>query len=242
MRAENLETQTLMPITDQVEMGMHSLTEVENKLKSLSYYPDLFKKAFGTEEITSVRISKALAQFLRSIVSFRSKYDEGLSNNFSDFTSQELKGKQLVSQFNCVECHSDLVSVGGRKNPTFIILENSGINVGHGSNNALDENYADSGIGEHTGLAKDMGTFKMPNLRNVEVTAPYMHDGRFSSLQQVLDHYNSGAKNHPNRGIQIPNGGYKIFTEADKSAIIEFLKTLTDRSLLTDPKFSDPFR
>ncbi len=242
MRANNLEAQTLMPITDPIEMGMHSLTEVENKLRSISYYPGLFKKAFGTDEINSDRISKALSQFLRSIVSFRSKYDEGLSNNFSNFTAQELRGKQLVMQFNCVECHSDLISVGGRKNPTFIILENSGLNVGHGSNNALDEVYADNGIGERTTLAKDMGTFKMPSFRNVELTAPYMHDGRFTSLPQVIEHYNNGAKNHPNRGIQIPNGGYKIFTEADKAAIIDFLKTLTDHQLLTDPRFSDPFK
>ena len=242
MRAMNLEAQTLMPITDPIEMGMHSLAEVESKLSTISYYPGLFKKAFGSEEINSEGISRALSQFLRSIVSFRSKYDEGLSNNFANFTAQELRGKQLVMQFNCVECHSDLISVGGRKNPTFIILENSGVNVGHGSNNALDEMYADNGIGEHTNLAKDMGTFKMPTLRNVEVTAPYMHDGRFASLQEVIDHYNTGAKDHANRGIQIPRGGYKIFTDADKAAMIEFLKTLTDKSLLTDPRFADPFK
>ena len=242
MRANNLEAQTLMPITDPIEMGMHSLTEVENKLRSISYYPGLFKKAFGTEEINSDRISKALSQFLRSIVSFRSKYDEGLSNNFANFNAQEIRGKQLVMQFNCVECHSDLISVSGRKNPTFIILENSGFNTGNGSNNALDELYTDNGIGERTNVARDMGTFKMPSLRNVELTAPYMHDGRFTSLQQVIEHYNNGAKDHPNRGIQIPKGGYKIFTEADKNAIIEFLKTLTDKSLLTDPRFADPFK
>jgi cytochrome c peroxidase len=100
----------------------------------------------------------------------------------------------------------------------------------------------DNGIGERTGLPKDMGTFKMPTLRNVALTAPYMHDGRFQTLEQVIDHYHNGAKNHPNRGIQIPNGGYTFLTAADKATIVAFLKTLTDQSLVTDVKFSDPFK
>jgi cytochrome c peroxidase len=87
-----------------------------------------------------------------------------------------------------------------------------------------------------------MGTFKIPTLRNVALTAPYMHDGRFTTLEQVIEHYNTGAKNHPNRGIQIPDGGYKFLTTADKAAIIAFLKTLTDQSLITDEKFSNPFK
>jgi cytochrome c peroxidase len=247
LRAATLEDQVLMPITDHIEMGMPSLQELEGKLRNLSYYPDLFKKAFGSTEITSQKISKALAQFIRSISSFNSKYDQGLGMQFSNFTQQELKGKQLVAQLNCIECHSDLTNVRSPSNPnpspTFLLVENTGENLfGAGSNNALDVNYTDNGIGEKTGLAKDMGTFKMPSLRNVELTAPYMHDGRFATLEQVIDHYNTGAKAHPNRGIQIPNGGYKFLSADDKAAIIAFLKTLTDQSVTMDAKFSDPFR
>ena len=242
LRATSLEEQALMPITDQVEMGMPSLTALEAKLRSLPYYPNLFNNAFGTTEITADRISKALAQFMRSIVSFNSKYDQGLENNFANFTAQELSGKQLMTRLNCVECHSDLTNVSLRTNPTFIIVENSGINTGFGANNALDQVYADNGIGEKTGLAKDQGTFKMPTLRNVALTAPYMHDGRFQTLEQVIDHYQNGAKNHPNRGIQIPNGGYSFLTASDKADLVAFLKTLTDVSLTTDQKFSNPFR
>ena len=242
IRAATLEEQVLLPITDSIEMGMPSLTALESKLKAISYYPDLFKNAFGTSDITTDRISKALSQFLRSIVSFNSKYDQGLASNFSNFTSQELQGKQLLIRLNCVECHSDLTTLGSGTHPTFIIVENSGFNTGFGSNNALDLNYTDNGIGEKTGLAKDMGTFKMPTLRNVALTAPYMHDGRFQTLEQVVDHYNKGAKKHPNIGVQIPNGGYGFLTEADKAAIVAFLKTLTDESLITNPKYSSPFK
>ena len=242
LRAPNLEAQSLAPITDHIEMGMPSLAALETKLKTIPYYPNLFKNAFGTGEIDGDRISRALSQFMRSIVSFNSKYDQGLENNFANFTAQELAGKQLLTRLNCVECHSDLINVATKKEPTFIIVENSGVNTGNGANNALDINYSDNGIGEKTGLAKDMGTFKMPSLRNVALTAPYMHDGRFQTLEQVLDHYQNGAKNHPNRGIQIPNGGYTFLTATDKAAIVAFLKTLTDQSLITDQKLSDPFK
>jgi cytochrome c peroxidase len=247
LRAATLEHQVLMPITDPIEMGTSSLAALETKLKSISYYPELFKKAFGTVDITADRVSKALAQFLRSVTSFNSKYDQGLANGFANFTPQEIRGKQLVAQLNCIECHSDLTNVRMPDNPdpkpTFLLVENTGENAfGIGTNNGLDATYSDNGIGERTGLARDMGTFKMPSLRNIELTAPYMHDGRFASLEQVMDHYQAGVKSHPNRGVQIPPNGYSFLTSADKSAIVSFLKTLTDRTLTTEGKFADPFR
>lgn len=106
----------------------------------------------------------------------------------------------------------------------------------------MDVTYADNGIGERTGQLKDMGTFKMPSLRNVALTAPYMHDGRFATLEAVIDHYNEGAKAHPNRGVQIPGNGYGFLTPADKTAIVAFLKTLTDPELATDVRYSNPFK
>ena len=242
MRAADIETQTLMPIQDQIEMGFSSIAQLETKLKSLSYYPSLFKSAYGSTEINGVKISKALSQFLRSIVSFNSKYDQGVANNFASFTAEEMNGKQLVIRANCVECHSDFTTIVAKTNPTFIIADNSGLNTGAGSNNALDIVYTDNGIGELTKLPKDMGTFKIPTLRNIALTAPYMHDGRFTTLEQVIEHYNTGATNHANRGIQIPNGGYKFLTTADKAAIVAFLKTLTDQTLISDKKFSNPFK
>ncbi|AXY78644.1 cytochrome-c peroxidase [Paraflavitalea soli] len=243
LRAADLETQVLMPIQDHIEMGIPSLGALETKLRGITYYPALFNAAFGTTDINSDRISQALAQFLRSITSFNSKYDQGLATNLANFTAQEKAGLVVLQRLNCVECHSDLSTVFPRQNPTFFIADNSGENTGNGSNNALDENYADKGIGELTGLAKDQGTFKIPTLRNIDLTAPYMHDGRFKTLEEVMEHYRVGAKAHPNRGIQIPNGGYKgSLTETDKANAIAFLKTLTDQSLFIDPKFSNPFQ
>lgn len=247
LRSASLEDQVLHPITDPVEMGMPSIAALEARLKNASFYPELFRKAFGTTNITGDRIARALSQFLRSITSFNSKYDQGLENNFASFTPQEIRGKQLVAQLNCIECHSDLSNVRLPGNPdpkpTFLLVENTGENIFNvGINNGLEHNYSDNGIGEKTGRAKDMATFKMPSLRNIELTAPYMHDGRFATLEQVIDHYNNGVKNHPNLGIQIPPGGYNMLTTQDKAAIVAFLKTLTDKSLATDQRFSDPFR
>ena len=243
LRADDLEMQDLMPIQDKIEMGMPSLAALEQKLSQASYYPDLFKAAFGTPQVTSERISRALAQFMRSIISFKTKYDQGVATNFSNFTQQEKDGFGLVKRLNCTECHSDLSSISGGKPPTFLLEDNFGLNhFGVGTNNGLDLTYTDNGIGEISKAAKDMGTFKIPMLRNVELTAPYMHDGRFQTLEQVIDHYNTGAQSHPNLGIQIPRGGYKFLTPQDKQAIIAFLKTLTDASLATNPKYSDPFK
>lgn len=243
-RAKTLEEQVLMPTQDPVEMGMPSLTALIDKLKTKTYYPPLFQKAFGSAEITTDRVSKALAQFLRSIASFNSKYDQGLDNNLANLSTQEKAGLQKFQQLNCGECHSDLSTINPTKNPTMFIADNTGFNGGFGSNNGLDLVYTDNGYGEKTGLASDMATFKMPSLRNIELTAPYMHDGRFATLEQVLNHYQSGIKDHPNRGIQVPPNGYgsSILNETDKANIIAFLKTLTDRQLITDPKYADPFK
>ncbi|WP_315816282.1 cytochrome-c peroxidase [Paraflavitalea speifideaquila] len=117
LRAPDLETQVLMPIQDHIEMGMPSLAALETKLRGIAYYPDLFNKAFGTTDIRSDRISKALSQFLRSIVSFNSKYDQGLATNLSNLSTAEKAGLVVLQRLNCVECHSDLSTVFPRKIP-----------------------------------------------------------------------------------------------------------------------------
>lgn len=226
---------------------MPSMTRLVEKLKTLPYYKNLFTQAFGSSDITSDRISKALSQFLRSIESFNSKYDQGLSTQFSNFTQEELNGKANIIRFFCTECHSDLKTAGNRNNPSFLIVENFGLNnkkLGDkflGTNNGLNDTFKDNGIGEITGQPQDMGTFKTPSLRNIALTAPYMHDGRFKTLEEVLEHYRTGIKAHPNRGIQIQAGGIPLSTK-EKTEIIAFLKTLTDASLATNSKYSDPFK
>jgi cytochrome c peroxidase len=107
-------------------------------------------------------------------------------------------------------------------------------------NTGLDDDTAhtDGGVGDITLNPRDVGHFKSPSLRNVEVAGPYMHDGRFATLEAVIDHYSSGGKKHPNRDVRIQPLN---FTASEKAALIAFLQTLTDRKFLEDPKFSDPF-
>ncbi|MCW3465238.1 cytochrome-c peroxidase [Chitinophaga nivalis] len=244
MRAANLETQTLMPILDHLEMGMPDLPALEQKLGATTYYPGLFRAAFGSPAVTADKISRALSQFLRSIVSFRSAYDEGVANNFAAFTAEENRGRRLLSVNFCTECHSDLANATFGQTPSYLIVDNSGRNRGFGSNNGLETNYTDKGIGEITHLPEDQGTFKIPSLRNVELTAPYMHDGRFATLDATLEHYSTGVKQNPNIGIQLgglSSGGIHLSAQ-DKKDIIAFLKTLTDHQMTKDPRYANPFK
>jgi cytochrome c peroxidase len=233
-RAATLEIQVLQPIQNAVEMGL-TLTELESRVAAEPYYQTLFTGAFGTPQVTSDRISRALAQFVRSIISTQTKFDAGVPVNFANFTAQENQGRQLFTgQAGCAACHG-----------TDNFVPGPGI-----FNNGLENPYADKGVGEITGLAQDEGLFKVPSLRNIALTAPYMHDGRFATLEQVIEHYNSGVVNHPNLSPQLrnppgsPNAGQPRrlnLTNGQKAALAAFLRTLTDSSLTADPRFSDPF-
>jgi cytochrome c peroxidase len=230
-RSGNLEAMVLMPIKNPVEMGQ-DLEKLSGILAREPRYTDLFRQAFGDPEITIDRIARALAQFLRSMVSFHSRYDDGMvsarsaKDDFANFTLEENRGKALFLR-NCSLCHLP------DQEAHFIMTEP--VNTG------LDEDarHADGGVGDITLNPKEIGQFKSPSLRNVEVTAPYMHDGRFATLPAVIDHYSSGGKNHPNKDVRVQP---LHFTDSEKGALIAFLKTLTDQQFLTDPKFSDPFK
>jgi cytochrome c peroxidase len=234
-RADTLEDQVLMPIQNSVEMGM-TLQALTNRLGAEAYYTNLFARTYGTTNVTSERISKALAQFVRSIVSTRSKYDIGVTNNFANFTAEENLGRQIflgqVGNATCAACHGSDNFVPG---PAI-------------NNNGLEFPIVDKGLGAITGLSTDDGKFKVPSLRNIELTAPYMHDGRFATLEQVVEFYNSGVVDNPNLSPPMRNppnqgGGVKRLnlTTAQKAALVAFLKTLTDTSLAADEKYSDPF-
>ena len=250
-RAATLEDQVLMPIQDTVEMGM-KLNDLENKLQKLEYYPPLFQAAFGSPKVTSDRIAKAVAQFMRAMVSFDSKFDRAAeaaggdySRAFEQFTAEENLGKSLfingvdeIAEIGCAHCHVP---------PTFGMPKSF--------NNGLDLEYADKGLGTRHVPSNDPftpsndGKFKAPSLRNIALTAPYMHDGRFKTLEQVVDHYSSGVHTHPNLGLALneeASDGEKgisgfALTAAQKSALVAFLKTLTDESFVSDPRFTDPF-
>ena len=240
-RAATLEDQTLMPIQDAVEMGM-TLPGLLTKLRGLAYYPVLFRKAFGDTAITTTRISSALSQFVRSIVSYQSKYDAGRSTLpaapapapntvFPNFTTQENRGKEifLSGTGGCAACHGS---------ETFTAPQEK--------NNGLDLATTDRGFGAVANNTNLDATFKVGSLRNIELTAPYMHDGRFATLEEVVEHYSTGVKNHPNLSpqLKLPNGQPRLLnlSAADKAALVAFLKTLTDNQVTTDVKYANPFR
>ncbi|MDE0937838.1 MAG: cytochrome-c peroxidase [Mariniblastus sp.] len=250
-RAPTLEEQVLMPIQDKIEMGME-LKELESKLQALSYYPPLFKAAFGSSTVTRQGISKAVAQFMRSMVSLNSRFDQAAAamettdyaKKFDDFSKEENQGKSLfidglagIAEVGCAHCHIP---------PTF--------NMPKSFNTGLDLDYKDQGLGARNIASNDPftannnGKFKAPSLRNIAMTAPYMHDGRFKTLEQVVEHYSSGVHPHANVGLAFDEdsigakrtSGFQL-TQAQKGALVAFLRTLTDKTFLTDPRFSDPF-
>lgn len=225
-RAASLEAQVLQPIQDVTEMGL-TLEQLQTKLSVTSYYPDLFQAAFGTRDITTERVALALSQFVRALSSTDSKFDRafgpnGVPNFEGSFTAQELLGQQLYNgRAGCARCHGTNAHISDA-------VHNTG----------LDATITDQGAGN--------GRFKSPSLRNVEVRAPYMHDGRFTSLEQVVDFYDRGVQANPglDQRLRGPNGQplRLNLTTAERDGLVAFLKTFTDRTFLADPRLSSPFR
>lgn len=241
-RAITLEDQVLMPFQDEVEMGI-SLEQLDSIVTEQPYYSELFSNAFGDTSITTDRISRALAQFVRSIVSYNSKYDIGREQvpgpgpNFPNFTTEENLGKQLFFQTipngggACFGCHTTEAFISANPGP---------------QNNGLDAVTTDPGAGTTFPMNPIFDArFKTTTLRNIELTAPYMHDGRFATLEEVVEHYNSGIQAHPTLSPALTDdNGDPVqlnFTDTEKAALVAFLKTLTDTSIAVNPKWSDPF-
>lgn len=252
-RAETLEDQVLMPFQDEIEMGL-TLSQLVQIVNDQAYYPTLFNDAFGDETITSDRISRALAQFVRSLVSVTSKYDQARSDvsspivDFPSFTALENQGKQLFYaprqltngvMGNCVGCHQTEAFIG----PS---LPNMGPLTTFATTNGLDAfSTNDLGVNEATGNPNDIGKFKIPSLKNIAIRPPFMHDGRFATLEEVIEHYSSGVQNHANLISPLVNDNGEVgqfnFTQEEKDALIAFLNTLTDEQMINDEKYSDPF-
>lgn len=219
----HLDLQPLVPITSEAEMD-ERLSIVLEKLKHNPDYPPLFKKAFGTEEINTQRLMKALSQYMLMCISSNSKYDKVMRKEGEEFTAQEQKGYFLFKQ-NCSNCHTE---------PLFTdqTFRNNGLPPG-----PID----DRGRFLITLDSSDAYKFKVPSLRNIEFTGPYMHDGRFSDLDQVLDHYRYNIQHTPNLDSLLDKQHRRGFliTDEEKSAIISFLKTLSDRDFLTNPLLAE---
>ena len=236
-RAHTIAEQSKLTLEDDIEMGVN-IHELANKLEGIDYYRVLFKKAYGTETVSPEQITEALEEFINSFVSVQSRFDEGLNkqfspfDNFSNFTAQENLGKALFTQ-HCGSCHS----------PDFSSL------VASTANNGLDLEYEDQGIGDLTGFAEQNGQFKIPFLRNIALTAPYMHDGRFQTLEEVINHYSEGIQDHPNLDFRLRQDFLADeapvrmnFSEEKKAALVAFLHTLTDYDFVQDERYSDPFK
>ncbi|MCB0822933.1 MAG: c-type cytochrome [Bacteroidales bacterium] len=224
-RAVSVEDQAFGPVVNPIELNT-TWPEVEAKLQADPNYPSLFYKAFGTKIIDSVLVTRAIAQFERTLVSFNSKFDKYFYQFEPVFDSSEIRGFNLFfGQAECIHCHSGPMLTDN----TF-------------RNNGLDNLFTDNGLGDITGTETDNGKFKVTTLRNIANTAPYMHDGRFGTLEEVIAHYNSGVKaNSPNLDPELDHfvGGLGL-TEQDIDDLAAFLRTFTDESFLTNPDFSEP--
>jgi cytochrome c peroxidase len=237
-RAASVEAQASHPFHSLVEMGWGGAAggfdALTRKMGATGYYPDLFTWAFGSSTISEPRIQQALAQFVRAMISSSSRWDTGYAQVFSpttanraldvdlpNFTRQENRGRQLfmtrVGQrgAGCSSCHLP---------PTFALAANA-------RSNGLD--------------AGEKRLFKAPSLRSVGLTGPYMHDGRFATLAEVVDFYDHGIQEGPALDSRLRRGRRPQrlnLSAADRTALVAFLMTLTDRALTTDARFSDPFR
>lgn len=239
-RAPSLEAQSTMPIRHPVEMGFDEaaggIAALLAKMAALPYYPELFRFAFGDPAIDEPRIQRALAHFGRSLVSAGSAWDTGYARNFAPglpdrglgapiagFSASEERGRRLFVDppprggLGCAGCHVP---------PTFALAASS-------RSNGLD--------------AGETRVFKSPSLKNVALSRAFMHDGRFSSLEQVIEHYDSGVRDGPalDPRLREPGGGPPRrlgLSPSDKAALVAFLGTLTDTAFASDPKFASPFR
>lgn len=220
--ANGLESQVIGPITNPIEMH-ETLANVVAKLNTHAEYPDLFKAAFGSAEVSSQNIMRAIAQFERTLISGNSKYDQYLRGE-TFLSSQELNGLSLFTDMekgDCSHCHS----LGS----TFSDFEFR--------NTGLDSIPVDEGRYLITLNQGDRGKFKTPSLRNVELTGPYMHDGRFQSLLECVQHYNTGFHYSANLDPNLYFAVKGRMTQQEMEDVVAFLKTLTDMEFVNNPAF-----
>ena len=228
-RAISIEDQAFGPVVNPIEMN-NTWPNAVASLQADGQYPNLFQEAFGSSTIDSTMVVKAIAQFERTLISANSKFDR-YSLGQEELTPQELNGLNIFldeSRGDCFHCHG---------------LPNSPLwsdNIFH--NNGLDEVITDIGLGEVSGDPRDNGLFKSPSLRNLAYTAPYMHDGRFETLDEVINHYSEGLNDSPTIDPlmkAVAAGGVQL-TNSDKADLKAFLLSLSDESFINNPDYQDP--
>lgn len=228
-RVFSLEHQAIEPVINPIEMS-NTWDTVVTRLQQHQEYPQLFQEAFGDIPITKELATKAIAQFERTLISANSKFDRHLLGE-ATLTPQEANGLDIFMDENrgdCFHCH------GNPNNPLWTD------NIFH--NNGLDATFTDKGLGEVTGDPNDDGKFKSPSLRNLAFSAPYMHDGRFNTLDQVINHYSEGLQNSPTIDplMKKVNVGGVQLSDQDKADLKAFLLSLSDPSFLNNPAFNNP--
>ena len=235
-RAFTLEEQISHPLKDPAEMNI-SMDEIVSRLNQNTFYKIRFKETFGIQKIDSVAIVKALGQFLRTLISNNSKFDKVLAGK-AVLSREEFEGLELMNDMtkgDCLHCHTTDADVLG----TTRGFSNNGLD-----NIQIADDYTDKGLGAITGKNRDSGKFKIPSLRNVGLTSPYMHDGRFRTLEEVLDFYSEGVNvcvNIDSKMTMAHQKGVKL-SKKEKKNIIAFLHTLTDSVFISNPKYANPFK
>jgi cytochrome c peroxidase len=253
-------------------MGYGSFDQMLERIATKDYYPELIETAFGTAQIDENKVRSALSEFLKSIRSYRNTLDVVLAqlpetsspwssqldpNSVQLPNDQEQRGFELFGELGCANCHGGH-DIGGRMTA----------NIG------LDMEYADQGVASWSGIDREKGEFRIPSLRNVALTAPYMHDGRFATLEEVIEHYNSNIQAHPNLNWQLQSiSNIETFSdlfqsgidpvdlflddefeniapvqairmnlsESQKQDLLAFLHALTDKAMVSDTRYSNPF-
>ena len=223
-RANSLEKQALDPVENPIEMHL-SWADAVFRIGADKSYRDEFKIVFGTEVITKEMVTKAIAQFERSLISNKSRFDKFLGGSV-ELTPLELAGYNLFisEKAECFHCHGSPLFSDDE-------LHNNGLDL-----------FPDNGYFFVTSNVHDKGKFRTPTLRNVEFTAPYMHDGRFETLEDVIDFYSDSIKSSPTVDPLMPNdnGGFH-WTHLEKLQLVSFLKTLSDTAYINNREFSNPF-
>ncbi len=235
-RLRDLKDLSLTPVGNHIEMGFADVSVLAEKLNELDYYAPLARDAFGSEELTNENIAEALAFFMLSITADSTRFNKHMTTN-SEFTALEEWGRHLFnSKYDCSRCHR---VVPGHY--TGNVFANIGLDIVD-----KDKGLAAVVTSQRFFEIDPNGAFKAPNLKNVALTAPYMHDGRYSTLEDVIDHYSNGIQNNPALDNRLKDEYGKPMrmniSENEKHAIIAFLSTLTDHSMITDPKLSNPFK
>ncbi len=234
-RANEIEEQIFHPVRDENELNLDWKNASKRVSKNI-FYQQKFNEVFKTKKIDSILISKAIGQFLRTLLTHNSKYDLALKK-IQYLNEDEIKGFELVNDMtkgSCLHCHTTDADALGTTRKF--------------SNNGLDnvndvEKFKDDGLGKTTKNKSDNGKFKIPSLRNLGFTAPYMHDGRFNTLEEVLDFYSEGVNKSINidSKMEFAHLGGSHLSSKEKKEIIAFLNTLNDSTFIINPNFKNPF-